>query len=367
MNDSPKKRKWRVPLIATAVAVAVGGVVFALSDPNASPSRTPEGVAAVVGDTHITDEQLERAVSQARTQVSLNNAEPPGDDDLRREVLQGMVMRIIYAEEAKVCGAPCRVVSRDVDRELEKVITQNFSGNDADFREFLTRSGMTRTEARAQIREALVAKAIDTHYGGKRTRTLADARRYYRENKDQFKVAAETRVSHILVEHEAQAKDLRLQLVGGASFATLARKHSTDTGSAATGGALGALEGADFVEDFTAAAKSLRDGEISEPVKTQFGWHLIMVERRPAHTTPFNTVSKDLVRYLRDQEVGERLQRWSSEVNERWRQKIRFHNPEYDPYSPAGARAMQEAEARAQERAQSAPAGAGAQAPAVEP
>lgn len=355
MTDAPKRNIRFLPFIATTAVVILGAVVFALSDPNATSSRTPDGVAAIVGDEQITDAQLDRAVAQAETQLSLSGSPAPVGDDLRREIVQGMVMRIIYAAEAKDCGTPCRVISRDVDRELDRVISRNFSDDKADFAAFLTRSGMTRAEARSQIREALIGQALDEHYGGTRTRTLADARKYYRDNKKQFHIAAERRVSHILVEDEAEAKDLRLQLVGGVPFSDLAREHSLDAGSAPTGGALGDLDSGDYVDEFAAAAKELLFGEISEPVKTQFGWHLITVIDRPAHTTPFSKVSKDLVRYLRDQEVGERLNVWSAEVSQRWRPRLRFADPMHDPYNPAAVRAQQEADQQAREAATAPP------------
>lgn len=78
----------------------------------------------------------------------------------------------------------------------------------------------------------------------------------------------------------AKAKDLRAKLVGGADFATLAKAESDDTGSGAKGGDLGSFTHGRMVKEFDEAAFTLPVGEISQPVKTQFGYHIIQVESR---------------------------------------------------------------------------------------
>jgi len=82
---------------------------------------------------------------------------------------------------------------------------------------------------------------------------------------------------HILVATQAQADDIRSQLAKGADFATLAQKYSTDTGTKNNGGDLGWFPHGVMVSQFDQAAFSLKVGEISQPVKTQFGYHIIQV------------------------------------------------------------------------------------------
>lgn len=91
--------------------------------------------------------------------------------------------------------------------------------------------------------------------------------------------------SHILVENEESAKTLIEQLAGGADFATLAREHSIGP-SAAVGGDLGWFGPGDMVEAFFEAVVALSPGEVSPPVQTQFGWHLIRLAETRSRQRP---------------------------------------------------------------------------------
>jgi peptidyl-prolyl cis-trans isomerase C len=120
---------------------------------------------------------------------------------------------------------------------------------------------------------------------------------------------------HILVDDEATALALIEQLNGGASFEDLAREHSTDPG-ASDGGDLGYFTRTEMVEGFSDAAFALQAGEISAPVQTQFGWHVIKVEdRRVPVAQPFEDIKDGLIQLLarqRVQEVVEELQSQST-------------------------------------------------------
>ena len=104
----------------------------------------------------------------------------------------------------------------------------------------------------------------------------------------------EYHASHILVATEEQAKDLKAQLDGGADFAELASANSTD-GSAAGGGDLGWFGPGMMVKPFEDAVIALQPGQVSAPVQTQFGWHLILLaETRNAAAPPLADVSAEL-------------------------------------------------------------------------
>jgi len=110
-----------------------------------------------------------------------------------------------------------------------------------------------------------------------------------------FKPEDEIRASHILVESEDKAKELKAQLDGGADFATLARENSIDPG-AANGGDLGFFGPGMMVKPFQDAAFALANpGDISEPVQSQFGWHIIKLEeKRQSSPLPFEQVASQL-------------------------------------------------------------------------
>ncbi len=100
---------------------------------------------------------------------------------------------------------------------------------------------------------------------------------WYDQRKVQF-AKPEVKAAHILVKEESKANELKTQLEGGADFASLAKEHSTDTGSGANGGDLGWFAKDKMVEAFAAAAFEAKPGDLVGPVETRFGFHLIKVE-----------------------------------------------------------------------------------------
>lgn len=90
----------------------------------------------------------------------------------------------------------------------------------------------------------------------------------------------ELKVSHILVDSEDKAKDLKQKLNKGSSFTELAKEHSKDTSSKGQGGLIGYFSKGQLVPEFEQQAFSMKVGEISSPVKTQYGWHIIKLEDR---------------------------------------------------------------------------------------
>jgi len=146
----------------------------------------------------------------------------------------------------------------------------------------------------------------------------------------------QTRVRHILVRageavSEAQARrklaELRERIVvGGADFAEVARRHSEDP-SAARGGSLEWVYPGDTVPEFERAMDALAPGEVSEPVKTPFGWHLIQVlERRSAALTPERRRLQARLA-LRERKAEETYQEWLRQLRDRAYVEIRLEQP----------------------------------------
>lgn len=106
--------------------------------------------------------------------------------------------------------------------------------------------------------------------------TDAQARAYYAANASQLCPSGKV-VSHILVQTQQEANDIESQLRSGADFASLAKSKSIDTGSASLGGDLGCLGAQQFVPSFDTAANTLSIGQVSAPVQSQYGWHVIKV------------------------------------------------------------------------------------------
>lgn len=130
----------------------------------------------------------------------------------------------------------------------------------------------------------------------------AQARTEYRADKERFDRPAQTLASHILIKgtdaaSQARAQALLDELKAGAQFEELARKNSADPGSAARGGSLGWFPAGRMVPEFDAAIAALQQpGDLSPPVKTQFGWHIIRLEKRtPAVAQSYEEVRDQLI------------------------------------------------------------------------
>jgi peptidyl-prolyl cis-trans isomerase C len=130
----------------------------------------------------------------------------------------------------------------------------------------------------------------------------ANARSAYQASGTRFDRAAQTHARHILIENKGpeslqKAKDLLAQLRAGASFDELAKTHSIDAGSAARGGDLGFFADGQMVRPFEDATKALqKPGDLSEPVESQFGLHIIRLEgRREKGRATFEEVRSGLI------------------------------------------------------------------------
>ena len=142
------------------------------------------------------------------------------------------------------------------------------------------------------LMEALLQNAA------KAAETDAEMHKVYDEAVKQMGAEEEVRARHILVDTEEEAKAIEVELKGGADFAEEAKKKSRDPG-AANGGDLGYFTKDQMVPEFSEAAFKLDKGQISDPIHTQFGWHIIKVEDKRVKPTPsFDDVKAQVQNYI---------------------------------------------------------------------
>ena len=119
-----------------------------------------------------------------------------------------------------------------------------------------------------------------------------------------FKPAKEYSASHILVATEDEAKAIEAQLKDGGDFAAIAKEKSTDPGSGAQGGSLGWFGAGQMVPEFQAAVETLKPGEISAPVQSQFGWHIVRLDEvRDTAFPPLAEVKDQIENQVRQQKL----------------------------------------------------------------
>jgi len=210
-----------------------------------------------------------KPVPKARVDMLIKQAQRAGQQlppEVQQQARDQVVLREIFAQEAERRGIPAG----------------------ADFQEQMKLA-----------RESILIRELFEDFKKKNPVTDAEAQAEY----DKFKAQAsgtEYRARHILVEKEDDAKKLIAELKAGGNFEELAKKNSKDTGSAENGGLLDFAKPDAYVPEFGQALAKLEKGKMTEePVKTQFGWHIIKLEdTRPAAFPSFDDVKAQIKQRL---------------------------------------------------------------------
>ncbi len=145
----------------------------------------------------------------------------------------------------------------------------------------------------------LVGVLLEKEIEAKATVSEKDTKDYYEKHKEEFTPVSQIKASHILVKTEQEAKDIGEKLKKGEDFAKIAKKSSIDTASAKNGGDLGFFSKGQMVPEFEAAAVKLKKGEVSEPVHTQFGYHIIkLTDKKLGQPVEFDKVKNIISQHL---------------------------------------------------------------------
>lgn len=210
-------------------------------------------------------------------------------------VLQQMLIETILEESY---GG--QVSDEEIEAEIDKLAEQ--SGGREKLEELLQQRGQTLQVVKDSVKtNLLLAEAVKD----KSEFSEEDVKAYH-----ESQVPEGTKVAHILVKEEDQAKELIKELNDGADFAELAKEHSTDPGSAENGGEY-ELQSGQMVPEFEQAALQLEEGEMTEePVKTQFGYHIIKMITK-GEVKPFEEVKDEVT----SDYVQEKLMRDGATIN----------------------------------------------------
>jgi foldase protein PrsA len=305
-------------LVALVLALAAG---CGGGGEEQSAEDVPDGAIAVVGGKEIARADYERLLEQAEKTFEAREQDFPGTGTPEFEQLKQAIVRSLVEQKQFEVGAEeldVEVTDEEVDERLEELKEQFFEGDEQRYQAELEKQGLSEEQVRMDLRSRLLSEKIFEEVTKDVQVSDEDVRSYYDENKAQFETAASREVRHILVKQRGRAQDLYQQIQRGASFATLAREFSQDPASKDQGGKFEAQKGA-TVPPFDETAFGLETGELSEPVKTQFGWHIIeaLSAVKPKSTRPLSEVEADIRQQLLQQKQNDAMNQWVEELKER--------------------------------------------------
>lgn len=209
----------------------------------------------IYGDTIMTEQIDGESVRSIVLDETLENLM---DDALVSQNLESQGFKV---DEADVDKRYADFVANELDKNPENKKFYEENGIGKEFIENAIRSQIYVSEFEKRVNDEVLLKSADMDTAFK-----------------QYVIQVKAR--HILVEQESKALEINEKLKKGGDFAALAKAESLDPGSASKGGDLGFFKRGAMVKEFDAVAFQLKPGEISEPVKTQFGYHIIQVDAR---------------------------------------------------------------------------------------
>lgn len=283
-----KKSNIYILLSILAIILAVGAIFYV--------KGKSETVASVNGDK-ITKTELYNLM------VKQNG----------KEALESLIAeRIVNLEAQKQKIA---VTDQEIQAELQKYYN-DYGGQDA-FLQALTSSGFTLDDVKKDIALSLkIRKLLEPRVA------ISDdeLKAYFSENKASFAQEKQVKVSHILLDTQEKANEIKKRLANGEDFAKLAQENSTDTATRDGGGVLGFIRKGEMVKEFDSAAFSLKVEQISDPVKTEFGYHIIKVlEIKEAQEASFDQSKQQVYEAVLEQKIETEYNTWLEEMQQQYK------------------------------------------------
>jgi len=280
------------------------------------PIELPEVVATVNGQ-NITKQQLQDLFNAAlqASGAKIQDLNPQQQIGGYTQLLQDLIMDKLVAE----ASASEKVTDADVDAELAKIKGQ--FPDDKAFQDQLAQSGMNPEKLKENVRTGLQQSRWMKSQVKTPDVTDEQAKTFYESNLKEFEQPETVKATHILfmVDPDATADVVKQKedaatkaaerAAAGEDFTKLAKELSEEPGASESGGDLGFFPKDRMVPEFAEVAFAQKVGDISKPVKTQFGWHIIKVtDKKVAGTVPFDQVKDQVTSFLKSSGQREAVQ-----------------------------------------------------------
>ena len=314
--------------IRIAFVVLVSLIVLVAAACGSSKQGVPADAVAVVDGTPVPKTELDALLARAKKSYTTQKRAFPKAGTAEYQALQTqavafLVQRAEYEKQAATLKIA--VTDKETQDRVDKVKKQYFGGSQVKLDKQLNVQGYTPESFRADIEAQLLSEKIYDKVTTDAAVTDAAIAKYYADNKTQYVVAESRDVRHILVKTKAEGDKIYTELKSGGDFAALAKKYSLDPGSKNNGGKLTITRG-QTVAAFDQTAFLLTTKQISRPVKTQFGYHVIqpLSEVKPGKTTPLKDVKAQIKAQLVEKSKNDSITKWVADTKKEFESKVAY-------------------------------------------
>ncbi|EEB36389.1 PPIC-type PPIASE domain protein [Anaerococcus hydrogenalis DSM 7454] len=257
---------------------------------SAKKEDLPKDAVAVVGGEKISKESY-------KDEMSFYSAMLASQQQLKPSIVQMLIQDKLIADDMKKNDV--KVDDKELNDKFLQYI-QQFGGQEK-FDKMLEDYNMSSDKFKETIKKDQIYQKHREWFEKKNPVSDKDIKKYYDEHKDTL---SQVKASHILVEDENTAKEVKKKLDDGEDFAKLAKEYSKDTANSAKGGDLGYFTKDKMVKEFADKAFAMKKGEISDPVKTSYGYHIIKVEDKKDNP---DALKEEISKALNDKKYADYL------------------------------------------------------------
>ncbi|WP_192930291.1 peptidylprolyl isomerase [Alkaliphilus pronyensis] len=284
-------------------------VMLAVLLTGCSGDKLSDDAAAMVNGTEIPMEEYDKNLalfSYGYSSDVLNRDDGSGLtllDTIKDYVTDKLVLEVLIYEEAE--KNDIKVTDEDIEEAFNGFKEQ--MANDEILSNYMEENGITDEFIKDFLKKSQLVAKYEVFYTENLEISDDEAKAFYEENPDLF-TTEEVHAKHIVVSDQMLADELYLRTKNGEDFQQLAKEYSEDPTVEENGGDLGYFPRGVMVKEFEDAAFSLQAGEISEPVESQFGYHIIKVEDKLSQTITLEDAKNEIINHLVSVEYNKHIE-----------------------------------------------------------